>query len=482
MMPEPTAWEALPPATWWGVGWGVCLLHTVGTLLALHALMRRHSPQGTLGWMLALAFLPALAIPFYLVLGAGTIGRRRRKRQLPRQSVLRLLERSLPWQQAAIGPERPLARLTGEMPCGGNSIQVLEGSRESYHELEHLLEQAQQSILIEFFIIRNDRAGTRLRALLEQAAARGVHVCVIYDEIGSYKLPLGYLRRLRHAGVRVASFNGRRYWWSSFLRLNYRNHRKLVVVDGKTALIGSLNVGIEYMHLDNAPYWRDTFVRLQGPIVSHASLSFADDWHRATQEDISAHLASAPVEPAGMEICQLLPSGPDNSPANAWHTALLELIDNAAHRLWLASPYFVPDAAVIYALQRAALRGVDVRLLIPHSSDSHLAQLAMLTYLPSLLSCGVRVLAYTRGFLHEKVTLVDEAFCCIGTANLDERSLSLNFELTLLMRGSTMAQQVATMLEADMRHSIPLTHRDWEASPLPRRLAARLCRLLSPVL
>ncbi len=475
------AWEQLPPASWWG--WGALLLHAVGLLLALHALMRRRSPQGTLAWMLALSLMPALSIPFYLVLGAGVIRRRRTMRRLPPESVQHLQERGTPWQEVAEGPERPLPRLSGEHPCSGNSVQLLEGGNGSYRELERELGGATHSILLEFFIIKNDRVGSRLREILEERAAQGVQVCVIYDELGSYKLPPGYLRSLRRAGARVASFNGRRYWWSSFLRLNYRNHRKLVVIDGRAALIGSLNVGIEYLHLGNAPYWRDTFVRLEGPIVNRCALSFAEDWHRATGQDLSPLLLAAPpVTAEGEETCLLLPSGPDNAPANIWQTALLELIESAEHRLWLASPYFVPDDAVATALQRAALRGVDVRLLLPQTSDSHLAQLAMLTYLPGLLDCGVQVLAYTRGFLHEKVVLVDEACSTIGTANLDERSLSLNFELTLLMRGGRMARQVADMLARDMQHCTPLTLQDWESATHTRRLAAPYCRLLSPVL
>ncbi len=477
------AWELTDLAAWWGIGWGVFLLHTVGTLLALHALMRPHSPQGTIAWMLALSFAPAIAIPFYLVLGAGFVRRRRMKRRLPRESVLRLLAAGIPHSAVAEGPERPLARLSAQLPCSGNEVQLLEGSKDSYHELGRALANARHSILLEFFIIKNDRVGTRLREILEERAAHGVQVYVIYDELGSYKLPAGYLHRLRRAGVHVASFNGRRYWWSSFLRLNYRNHRKLAVIDGRTALIGSLNVGIEYMHLGATPFWRDTFVQLEGPAVCQASLSFAEDWHRATLEDISADISPAPLDDVpGSEVCQLLPSGPDNAPANVWQTALLELIEGAGQRVWLASPYFVPDAAVTCALQRAALRGVDVRILIPRKSDSHLAQLAMLTYLPGLLSCGVRVLTYTRGFLHEKLALVDEAYSCVGTANLDERSLSLNFELMLLIRGSRVAQELAAMLEKDMGQSVPLSRHAWEGASLPRRLAARLCRLLSPVL
>ncbi len=477
----PLAATSLPlPPTWWGIA--ALLLHIAGGLLALHALMREHSPQGTLGWMIALILAPAIAIPFYLALAAARIHRRRGHR-LPQASVERLLAGSTAWTLPARGLEIPLSRLSGQRPCGGNSVQLLRGGQENYRMLTDALRQAQSSILLEFFIIKNDRVGEGLRQLLEERAAAGVGVYVIYDEIGSYKLPPGYLGSLKRAGVHVASFNGRRYWWSSLLRLNYRNHRKLVVIDGQLALIGSLNIGIEYMHLCSAPHWRDTFESLRGPIVAHAQLGFADDWQRATHEDISPRLqaAAAPGD-AGGQVCQLLPSGPDDGALNTWRATLLELIDSARQRLWLASPYLVPDEAVTTALCRAALRGVDVRLIVPQRGDSRLAGLAMLTYLPGLMSAGVRVLAYTHGFLHEKVTLVDERYCTIGTANLDSRSLALNFELTLLMRGSAMARQVAALLQEDMRASEPLTADSWQRAPLPRRLAAQLCRLLAPVL
>ncbi len=476
-MPLATTTLPLPP-TWWGLA--ALALHLLGGLLALHALMRTHSPQGTLGWMMGLILAPALTIPFYLALAAARI-HRRKGHNLPPASVARLLAGSEAQALPAQGLEIPLTRLSGQPPCGGNSVQLHRGGRESYRLLVESLRGAQHSILLEFFIIRNDRVGEGLRQILEERAAAGVKIYVIYDEIGSYKLPRGYLGSLKRAGIHVASFNGRRYWWSSFVRLNYRNHRKLVVIDGRCALIGSLNVGIEYMHMDAAPYWRDTFVSLHGPIVARAQLSFVDDWQRATHDDISPQLTTD-ATPAGDETCQLLPSGPDNRAMNIWQATLLELTESARRRLWLASPYLVPDEAVTAALCRAALRGVDVRLIVPQKGDNRLADLAMLTYLPVLMASGVRVLAYTRGVLHEKVALVDESYASVGTANLDERSLALNFELTLLMRGREMAERVASLLEEDMRDTLPLTAACWFRAPLLRRIAAQLCRLLAPVL
>lgn len=470
----------LSPADPWNIlAIAAFLLHGLGMGLALHAICRPHSPQGTLSWVVALLLAPAIAIPFYLALGAGRI-RARWGYQLAEGQVRHILQGMDQWRTPAQPLQATLLRLTNLPACGGNRVQLLRDGNATYRALEQVIRQAKHSILIEFYIIRNDRVGEALLSLLEEKARSGIRVCVIYDELGSHKLPHGYLRKLRHAGVEVASFNGRRYWWSSFLRLNYRNHRKLVIVDGRHAYIGSANVGLEYLHRSHAPYWRDTFARLRGPIVNHALLGFAEDWQRATGQNIS-DLAELPEE-AGNTCCQWLPSGPDNSPVNIWQTTLLEMAAQSINRLWLTSPYFVPDAAVCGALQTAALRGVDVRILIPRRGDNRLAQLAALSYLLPMLSCGVRILAYTPGMLHEKLAISDNSFCTIGTANLDERSLKLNFELTLLMAGETATQDIANILEQDMKQAIELTPATWYKAPIQKKLAANICRLLAPVL
>lgn len=455
------------------------LMHAAGVVLALHALGRPHSPQGTIAWVLGLLLLPAVSIPLYLVLGAARIRRhtsRRHSRSAMRKALLRLGA----WQKPDSPLSRTLGRSTAFAPCAGNAMRLLQDGDATYNELHQAIGRAQHSILLEFFIIRNDLVGDALRQLLIERALAGVQVYVIYDEVGSHKLPAGYLHSLRRAGVHIASFNGRRFWLSSILRLNYRNHRKLVVIDAKLAYLGSLNIGLEYTREAGRTYWRDTFACLRGPIVNQCLLSFHDDWHRATGGSL-LHLAT-PLDVAGRQRCQLIPSGPDDGPMNAWQLTLLELTAAARKRLWLASPYFVPTAAVKNALQAAALRGVDVRVLIPRTGDNCAAQLAMLTHLPSMLDCGVHMLAYEGGFLHEKICVADETTCCLGTANLDERSLGLNFELTLLMEDPAAATEVAAMLCRDMEHATPFTHADWFRAPRATRLFANFCRLLSPAL
>ncbi|MBR2145265.1 MAG: cardiolipin synthase [Akkermansia sp.] len=454
-------------------------LHLAGIALGIHALSRRHSPQGTIAWMLGLFLLPAVVVPLYLLLGVARI-RRHTSARKTRRNIEQYLKQHNAWNAPASKLSRTLTRSTGYAPCSGNAVRILRDGNDTYRDMLQAIQQAKDFILLEFFIIRNDRVGTILRQSLEERAKAGVRVYVIYDEVGSHKLPAGYLRSLKRAGVRISSFNGRRFWLSSMLRINYRNHRKLVVIDGEYAYLGSLNIGLEYTQTAQRPYWRDTFVNLQGPIVAQCMLSFLDDWQRATGEALS--LKQPQSSSPGTTHCQLIPSGPDDAPVNPWQLFLLESAAQAQERIWLASPYFVPSEAVKEALCAAAMRGIDVRILIPRRGDNKAAQLALFTYVPDMLACGVRLLAYEPGFLHEKVCVVDSSHCSIGTANLDERSLRLNFELTLLMEDPAATARVATMLEEDMAQAGSITPAAWYKAPIPLRLLANCCRLLSPAL
>lgn len=455
------------------------LLHAAGLIFALHALGRPHSPQGTIAWMLGLILLPLITLPLYLLLGAARIHRHTTSRH-SRESIQAVLKSHQAWEPPHTPLARTLSHCTGYAPCSGNDIRILQDGDTTYRDMLQAIRAAQHSIQLEFFIIRNDRVGITLQEALVERARAGVQVYVIYDEIGSLKLPAGYLRRLRSAGVKVSSVNGKRFWLSSMLRVNYRNHRKLVVIDSRYAYLGSLNVGLEYTRASHRPYWRDTFIHLQGPVVAQCLLSFADDWKRSAGENIT-HLVTRQEE-TGTHTCQLIPSGPEDGPLNSWQLTLLEMAAAAKERLWLASPYFVPTAAVCEALRAAALRGVDVRILIPRRGDNLAAQLALLTFIPPMLAAGVHMLAYKPGFLHEKVCMSDAGTCSIGTANLDERSLSLNFELTLLMQDEKATKKVAAMLLQDMHQATPITHADWYKRHILVRLAANCCRLLAPVL
>lgn len=481
--------SALALTTGATVAWSTALFVLyvcVALPLALHSLMHTRSTQGTIAWMICLLTIPVLAVPLYLVFGVRSIERRtqREMRDCGAESL-----------QPALAPHLieggPIIR-TMQKCCdcglvGGNAVDILRDGNDTYPELERAIRGAKRFVLVEFYIIRNDKVGEKLRDVLVERAQAGLDVYVIYDEIGSMKLARGYLGALRDAGVHVAPFNGKRFWLSSFLRVNFRNHRKLVVVDGELAYMGSLNIGLEYWRSRRrkrrarSEYWRDTFIGLRGPAVCQTMQSFMRDWYRATGEDIADKVAVQP-QPAGTHPCQLVPSGPNDGESSYWHLLVLEMAAHATERLWITTPYFVPSEAVNAALLAAALRGVDVRILVPQKSDNPLANLALLTFQKELISSGVKMLAYTPGVLHEKVTLMDRELCSIGSANLDERSLRLNFELTMLMVGQEMNARVGAMMEDDMSRCVPLRADAWENSGWFVRVAARLCRLLSPVL
>lgn len=454
--------------------------------LALHSLMHTRSTQGTIAWMICLMTVPVVAVPLYLVFGVRSI-EHRTKREM-RDCGAESLESALAPHLLEGGPiNRTMQRCCDCGLVGGNAVELLRDGNDTYPELERAIRKARRFVLVEFYIIRNDKVGEKLRDVLVERAQAGLDVYVIYDEIGSMKLARGYLGTLRAAGVHVAPFNGKRFWLSSILRVNFRNHRKLVVVDGQLAYMGSLNIGLEYWRSrrrkrrSRSEYWRDTFISLRGPAVCQTMQSFMRDWYRATGENIAAGVQVQP-QPAGTHPCQLVPSGPNDGAASYWHLLVQEMAAHATERLWITTPYFVPSEAVYAALLAAALRGVDVRILVPRKSDNPLANLALLTFQKELISCGVKMLAYTPGVLHEKVTVMDRGLCSVGSANLDERSLRLNFELTMLMTGAEMNARVTTMLEDDMARCVPLTADAWENSRWAVRVASRLCRLLSPVL
>lgn len=474
--------------------WGAILiisLHAVGFLLAFRAMTDARTPQGSLAWMFALTALPYITIPLYFALGSrrfkGYVQARRRysRCNTSLSAVTGLVQEKLrPYAWPLHGT--PMERMAGlqnlvSLPlCGGNAARLLVDGEETYRELLDAVRCAQKYILLEFYIIKNDWAGSMLKDLMIERARAGVRVYMIYDEIGSHKLPVGYIRQLKKAGVEIVAFNGKRFFLTNIVRFNFRNHRKLVIVDGQLAFVGGLNVGAEYMGRGRMGYWRDTFLKVSGPAVLEAQLSFLEDWHWATYGGIPECDWNAFDPQAGEVPILMLPSGPVD-PINAWQMTLVLLAQMATKRLWLTTPYFVPNESIISSLQMAALRGVDIRILVPYACDHRLVQLSSVTFLPELLPYGIEVYAYNKGFLHEKVALVDDDICTVGTANLDNRSLSLNFELTALMCDRGLACEVKKMLREDFANAVQLQPSDWDRHSLLFKMVSSFARLMAPI-
>lgn len=461
------------------------LLYAVGIFHVFHALMNVRTSQGTIAWVLSLLTMPFLALPLYWLVGRTrfqkTVGGRRgadeRLRKLGEEMYrhLRKYEVDLPDDDAF---ERA-ARFLGGLPfTRGNSFELLIDGRQAFPRIFEVIAAAKNYLCVNFFIVKNDRVGTRFQQALIERARAGVKVYFLYDEIGSHKLPRSYLRELCEAGVKCHSFGVNRYWWSR-LQLNFRNHRKIIVADGTIALTGGLNVGDEYFEkTERFGCWRDTHLAIRGPVVQAIQMVFLEDWFWAAGE--IPHLVWEHEAEAENQIGAIIPTGPSD-PVDSWQLVVAEAANSSKERLWIASPYFVPDEGVLTALQTAALRGVDVRILLPEKADHLLVWLSAFSYYENTLPVGVNLYRYQKGFLHQKVMLIDQRLAAVGTANLDNRSARLNFEITAFSSDGKFVHEITDMLVEDFNRSTPARMEDIDGKPLWFRLAVRLARLFAPV-
>lgn len=465
------------------IGLGIFLIHLVGVLSAILALMSSRTSQGAVAWIISLVTIPYAAVPAYWIFGRprfyGYVSARGERDTVLRRVLIRyrpLLEPYL--ADSDHGSVRAMEKLAMMPMTGGNRAELLIDGEETFDSLFAGIDEAESYILIQFFIIRCDRLGNELKRRLERQASRGVRIYFLYDEIGCHSLNDGYLSDLRAAGIEVSAFNSSRGLRHRF-QLNFRNHRKVLVVDGHSGWTGGFNIGVEYLGESDLGPWRDTHIKLSGPSVLGLQEAFWEDWHWATGQviDLTWKPKITCVE------CQnviVVPSGPADRQATA---SLLtqHAIHSAQHRLWVASPYFVPDQGVQDALCLAAMRGVDVRVMVPERPDHLLIFLSAFSFLPDMLRAGVRIYRYQPGFLHQKIMLVDDQSASVGTVNLDNRSFRLNFELTVFIPDKTFAAQVETMLERDFTQCREVALEELQRRPLWRKLVSRAAYLLAPI-
>jgi cardiolipin synthase len=478
-------WFDVPDAdAWWR--WVILVLfYAVGVLHMVHALMHVRTSQGAIAWVLSLLMVPFVAIPLYWLLGRRRFsrevgGRRAKDSRLAALAVgmmerLRRYEVDIPDDDAF---ERA-ARILGGLPfTRGNRLELLIDGEETFDNIFETIRSAKRHLCVNFFIVKSDTLGIRFQQALIERARAGVRVFFLFDEFGSYKLPRRYLRELKAAGVECHSFGVNRFWWSR-LQLNFRNHRKIVVADGEVALIGGLNVGDEYLGRDaRFGGWRDTHLAMRGPVVQAVQLVFLEDWFWASNSMPELDWETRLEETD--QIAAVIPTGPAD-PADSWQLVVAEAANTSRQKLWIASPYFVPDEGVLTALQAAAIRGVDVRILIPERADHLLVWLSAFSYFEESIPYGVRIFRYQRGFLHQKVMLVDHRLATVGSANLDNRSFRLNFEITGFSPDPAFVDAVARMLEADFEASVEARVEDFSAKPFLFRAACRVARLMAPI-
>ncbi|WP_182865385.1 cardiolipin synthase [Stieleria mannarensis] len=459
----------------------------LGILSAVQAVLSTRTSQGAVAWAITLVTWPFIAVPAYWIFGRnkfqGYVNLRRDRTSDAIDNLDRVRDRMTPYivdLGSRFGEARALEQLAWMRFTRNNDTRLLVNGQATFDAIFREIDAATTYILVQFFIIHDDSLGRQLKDRLIAKAKQGLSVYLLYDDIGSSGIPKAFVNELTAAGVRVTGMRTTRGWRNRF-QINFRNHRKIVVVDGRIAFVGGHNVGDEYIgrHPRLSP-WRDTHISISGPAVLATQMAFVEDWYWATESMPTVSWEPQPSDEDD-KIVFVLPSGP----ADDYETCGLfftHAINSADERIWIATPYFVPDEGVITALQLAALRGVDVRVLIPGIPDKPWIKLAAMSYVRQVIEAGVKVYEYGDGFLHQKVLLVDGYASAIGTANFDNRSFRLNFEITVLTIDDDFTREVEQMLLTDFENSTEITAEQLAARRWWSVAGSQIARLFAPIL
>lgn len=462
----------------------IIIFYVLGFFCAASAILRARTPQGAIAWVVGLLTMPFFTVPLYMIFGRSKFYGYAQKRKLFDSQVARKfseMQEELLTQVGSGNGLHPfmlsLASLIKPGFTSHNKVRLLIDAQETYLSMLDEMEQAQSYIIFQFYVFRADSIGYKFAELLMRKAREGVRVNFLFDEIGS-EIPHELLAEMKSHGVEVANFNS--LTGGGRFQINFRNHRKILIVDGRCAFVGGLNIGDDYLGLwpDLGP-WRDTHLMLEGPSVIPCQMAHVKDWYWSTQRDLSVEWKIRPSE--GQANVLILPTGP----ADEKQTCLLAhiaMVNAARERLWIANPYLVPPESLLDAILLAALRGVDVRFIIPSYSDAWIVMIACPVYARRLVQHGVKVFRYREGFLHEKVILVDDSFAVVGSANFDFRSMFINFEITVLIQDKQFVVEVEAMLERDFLQCRALSLEEFDRMSLWEKVTARAANLLAPVL
>ncbi|WP_040204548.1 cardiolipin synthase [Neobacillus jeddahensis] len=454
-------------------------------------LENRH-PTQTITWLVVLGSFPLIGFIFYLLFGRNYRKEKmfRKKYFLDKQAFLTVEGEDDPRNTEKINLMRQhqgklfnLAQKLGNSPISfDTSTKVLTNGEETFQYIIEQLKRARHHIHLEYYIVRHDRIGQEIKDILIEKACEGVKVRFLFDAVGSWQLSKKYIHELRKAGVETVPFGPVKL---PFLnnKFNFRNHRKIVVIDGTIGFVGGLNIGDEYLGRNkDIGFWRDTHLMLRGEAVRTLQLIFLQDWYYMTNHSfLTAEYLSPQIDHLSHGGVQLIAGGPDNE-WSVIKNIFFSMIASAEKSVWIASPYFIPDEDIFSALKVAALSGIDVRLLVPNRPDKRIVFHASRSYFPELLEAGVKVYEYERGFMHSKIIIVDEELASIGTSNMDMRSFHLNFEVNAFLFRTNSTQKLVDEYTNDLKYAKQLELKTFQERHIGFRLLESTARLLSPLL
>ncbi|WP_321520191.1 cardiolipin synthase [uncultured Bacteroides sp.] len=448
-------------------------------------ILDNRNPVKTMAWVLVLTFLPFVGLVFYFFFGRST----RRERIISKKSYNRLMKKPMAEFVAQESYELPadqyqvaqLFRNTNQaLPFEGNEVEIYTNGYAKLQALIRELMRAKHHIHLEYYIFENDPVGRLVRDVLIDKAREGVEVRLIYDDVGCWHVPNRFFEEMIEAGIEVRAFLKVRFPVFTS-KVNYRNHRKIVVIDGCIGFVGGMNIAVRYIRGFDWGIWRDTHVMIKGKAVHGLQTSFLLDWYFVDQTLLTSSKFFPVLESSGESLVQIVTS----EPTAEWKEIMQGLclaISSAKQYFYIQTPYFLPTEPLLAALQIAALAGVDVRIMLPERADAAITQLATRSYLKDVLRAGVKVFFYQKGFLHSKLMVSDDALSTVGSTNMDFRSFEHNFEVNAFMYDEPTALRMKEIFLLDQRDCIPVYLKNWEKRPARQKVKESVVRVLSPLL
>lgn len=448
-------------------------------------ILDNRNPVKTMAWILVLFFLPVAGLVFYLFFGRST----RREHLISRKGYARLTKRPMAEYQTQVSLHAPIEKQTlmnffshvnGALPFGGNRTTVYIDGASMLADLIKELYRAKHHIHVEFYIFEDDAVGRLVRDVLIDKARGGVKVRVLHDDVGCWKVSHAFYEQMLCEGIEVMSFLKVRF--PQFTgKVNYRNHRKIVVIDGKVGFVGGMNLAERYVKGVPWGVWRDTHAKLEGKAVYGLQTAFLTDWYAMDRTLFTSAEYFPKTDVRGNVVAQIVTS----DPVGEWRDimqGLMMAICSARRYFYVQTPYFLPDEEVKTALQTAALAGVDVRIMLPKKADTWLIHKASLSYLAEMMKAGVKIYLYRKGFIHSKLMVSDDEFSTIGSTNMDFRSFEHNFEANAFFYDKDTASALKEIFLADQRDCMLLSLKVWDKRSWKSKVTESVVRLLSPLL
>jgi len=484
----------------------IILSYLVGILISMNILLENRDPSKTLSWMMMFVLLPGLGIIMYVVSGrnirkhkifkAKEKNKRIDNRQIFRNfefaknivanQKVRLAQGNLFDESDSPEKKRVVGLLLnlGKFPyTSNNKIECYRDGREKFYSMMEDMKSAHDHIHLEYFIIKDSKIGRQIKDILVAKAKEGVEVKILYDDLACwrFKVHRRFLKDLKKAGVKCAAFLPTKFPLLGG-QMNYRNHRKIAVIDGYIGYTGGLNIGDEYVSLyDRFGYWRDSHLRIEGVATHMLQMIFMMDWYLTTGEILDDYKYTPKLDYKGDSQIQIVGTGPDSKWEDI-HYAFFSAITQAKKCVYIETPYFIPDESLLKAIKTAALAGVDVRIIFPKTIDHYIVNIASYSYFEEVLRAGGRVFLYEKGFLHAKVVIVDDEIVSVGSSNIDLRSFMLNFEVNAFIYDKKAIEIVKDQFYDDQDESVELDLENFRTRNVAVRLLESVARLFSPLL